>query len=380
MKVNSLPNPSHQPSPTNRGPVAPKTYPGRPVADYEATDSVQIHALASELAPDFMSTIYQKMGSKVQKSSAGFQGPRSGYSDQNLVWLRDFSPLFVQTEENIEARKFLSENPVRQNYTGGTSVPVAPPTQEHEFLGPRGKEAFIRVEVTPLLVDGGDLVPVGETLIVGERVFQRNSVERTEPHLVEAGYQKREREAVTELLHKSTGADQIVSIPWWPGDKTGHADMPVQSLSDGEVMVPDIPKRALDVLGYHHEKEHGQKVQTYLNSVANTLEEAGLEVHRLPMMAPVELTEGPHGWDAKSYTPANAYRGDTFICLPSFQDEAYPVEYQKTKSSFEDQWKHFYEERGLEVEILDATELGRANGLFHCLTSGVPSLREDVKL
>lgn len=377
MKVNSIPQARRSQLSSEGQPLTPKTYPGRPIADYEATDSVHLHSLAEELAPELVSAIYTKMGSKVQKSTAGFQGPRSGFSDKNLVWLRDFSPLFVQKEDKIEARKFLSENPVRQSYTGGKSIPVTPPTEEHQFIGPPGKEAFIRVEETPLLIDGGDLVPVGETLVVGERVFQRNEIERTEKHLLQAGYKQRSREEVTQVLQESTGADQVVSIPWWPGDKTGHADMPVQSLNEGEVMVPNIPNRALDVLGYHHEKEHGAKVQNYLNGVANTLEQAGLEVHRLPMMAPVELSEGPHGWDAKSYTPANAYRGDTFICLPSFQDEQYPQEYRDTKESFEGQWKEFYEARGLEVEILDGTKAGRANGLFHCLTSGVPSVRND---
>lgn len=357
----------------NSGPRRAEKYPGRPVADYEATDSVEIHYLTRELAPELWSAV-SKHG-RARPSSFGYSGPRSGYSDPNLIWLRDFAPLYVEKDGQLEARKFLSLNPTRQSYQGSGSVPVSPPTPDHHFVGKPGDGGgFVKFEMVPLLADGGDLVPVGETLIIGQRVISRNGEEHQQPHLVEAGYRPREAEEVKELLKRSTGAEEVVVIPWWPGDKTGHADMPVQALADGEVLVPEIRGEALGVLDYGHEREHGGRVQDYLNQVAGQLSEAGLKVRRLPMMAPVNLTPGPYGWDAKSYTPANAYRGENFICIPTFDANAFPLDYQGLKESYEEEWRTFYQDRGLEAEVLEATESGKANGLFHCLTAGVPRI------
>jgi Porphyromonas-type peptidyl-arginine deiminase len=344
------------------------------VADYEATDSVQLHSLARDLAPEFSKALFKRLGSNVQMSHAGYGGPRGGFSNPNIVWLRDFSPLYVRKDGSVEARKFLSLDPQRQQFTGEGQSYGRAPSPQHRYLGPEKARGFVKVEEVPLLIDGGDLVPVGETLIVGERVFQRNAETHSERHLLDAGYEPRNAQEVTQLLQEATGAEKVVVLPWWPGDKTGHVDMPVQALAEGEVMVPEVRDEAISVLDYAHEKSHGSRVQGYLNGVATSLAEAGLKVQRLPMMAPVDLQEGPYGWDGKSYTPANAYRGPDVIFLPTFDTREYSQSYQDIKAGFEAEWGEFYNQRGLDTEVVESTDLGRANGLFHCLTASIPAV------
>ena len=162
-----------------------------------------------------------------------------------------------------------------------------------------------------------------------------------------------------------------------PGEKTDHADLVVMALGPTELMVPELRTDILDIITYGHEIELGWVVKDYLDEVADQLTERGLTVHRLPMLPPVFLeadTREPTGWNAVFYSPANALaldRGDDarHLWLPAFTPTGFPDDYRAVADAYLAEQVAFFTSRDFEVHVVDATRLGRAYGLFRCVTS-----------
>ncbi|HRE91694.1 MAG TPA: hypothetical protein PK095_21430 [Myxococcota bacterium] len=356
-----------------------------PRPDFDPALGVRSHILLRELAPDFVDSLREVLGRDSFELMVGNQGPSLGYSGrENLVWARDYLPLHLGRGANERVLAYLSVDPVRSAWTGASWVPAQAPSPDHQFYksasGSGGR--WLETTTMPLLFEGGNLVSTGAFVITTDRLITLNTTrsEGTDArHLRDAGWQLRDEAEVLELFTSYTRipSERLIVIPSMPGEKTDHADLVVMALGPTEVMVPELRTDILDIITYGHEIELGQVVKDYLDEVADQLTERGLTVHRLPMLPPVFLeadTREPTGWNAVFYSPANALaldRGDDdrHLWLPAFTPTGFPDDYRAVADAYLAEQVAFFTSRDFEVHVVDATRLGRAYGLFRCVTS-----------
>ncbi len=332
--------------------------------DYAPVAALVVHRLASDLAPAFVSAAMDQLGfGRVEQASVGYQGPREGFSrDPNLVWMQDYRPIFVQLPDGSrKAVKFQSPNPTRSQYDGSTSVPVQGPPGQKFFRFP-GQERgqWLTTESVPLLHEPGNQVSAGRHIIVTDKLL-RDNASRSPSEVVEVFARALER-----------APEDIVVLPTMPGERTGHADLFVMAVGPSRVMVPRIESQALAQLDYGHEKWLGGQVQDFLDRQAAALEARGLEVDRLPMLAPVYLTDGPNGWQGAFYSPTNGQILGGSVLLPTFSAEGFPESYRQLNTSYQERWKSYFQELGFQPQLIDGTRVGRSYGLFRCLSFPVP--------
>lgn len=352
--------------------------------DFATVQGVHVHRLLRDLAPAFERSLRETLGARVAESTTGYGGPSVGFSrDTSLVWTRDFYPLLVGTPEGDVAVTYLSVNPTRSDFSGSSWVPVTPPSPDHEFYRTPGDSGgvFRKTESMPLLIEGGNLVSTGRWLIATDKLVRDNEAHSEGSdgaHLRSAGWKLRNRDEVLDVLASATRTprDRIIIIDPMPGEKTDHADLAVMALGPDEVMVPEVRDDILDVITFGHEIELGWRTREYLDELAATLESRGLTVRRLPMLAPVFLVEDtrePTGYNAVFYSPTNALQvhlaDASHVWLPTFDPAGFPAEYIALAEGYVAEWRGFFEARDMTVTTIDATALGRAYGLFHCVTA-----------
>jgi hypothetical protein len=356
------------------------------VADYAAQSSIVAHTLARELCPGFVSVALGDMGSKFEQMNSGYNGPNSGY-DNSMVWVRDYHPTYVrQPDGNLKVVKYLSENPTRSQFDHSDYVPVNPPKPGQEFYRTPGASTvgrWLDTETMPIKHEDGNLVSTGEYAFMTDRVFSQNAEPGT-PALYAAGYKPRQPGEVLDILSKGIDmpTDKMVVLPKMPGEATGHVDMFVMALGPKKVLLPQIEDQALQTITYPQEIGVGKQVQSFLDEQAAKLKEQGFDVERLPMMPPNYLSAdatNSAGWRGHFYSPTNSLlvnidgSGKKEAILPTFDAEGYPDNYKQLNQSYQKRWQTFFQGEGYEPQLVDATKLGQANGLFRCLTHPVPA-------
>lgn len=355
--------------------------------DFDTAIGVSYHVLLRDLAPAFVRSLDEHLGTASHRMVFGHQGPSLGYSGhENLVWARDYRPLRLGRGDAEVVVAYLSINPTRSGYTGASWVPGQGPTPEHRFYrsGSGTDGRWLHTETMPLLFEGGNLVTTGRFVITTDRLIQQNTHHTDDTqssaakHLREAGWHPRSEAEVLDLFskHLRIPKDRLIIIPSMPGEKTDHADLAVMALGPDEVMVPELRDDILGIITYGHEIELGWAVRHYLDELADLLSKRGLKVHRLPMLPPVYLERDPNeptGWNAAIYSPTNALQLVTadqrLIWLPTFAAEGFPEDYRALADAYLEEQARFFENRGFDVLTVDATRLGRAYGLFRCVTS-----------
>ncbi len=353
--------------------------------DFSPSHGVYVHRLLRELSPKLLASLIDELGSeRVIELTTGYAGPSSGFSRAtSLVWTRDFLPLSIGAPEGITVVSYLSVDPTRSGYDGSIYVPMQAPSPAHRFFRVPGQDSEWRLtETMPLLNEGGNVVATGRWIVATDKVLRDNAdapKEGSVAALRRSGWEARSTDETLAILSKATRTptDRIIVLPPMPGEKTDHADLVVMALGPNEVMVPEVRDDILNIITFGHEIELGWRVREYLDEVAATLEERGLKVHRLPMLPPVYLGENdgePTGYHGVFYSPTNATQvhiaGETpRVWLPTFDAEGFPESYVAVKHAYEDTWVDFFEARGFVALPVDATELGHAFGLFHCVTA-----------
>jgi hypothetical protein len=129
-----------------------------------------------------------------------------------------------------------------------------------------------------------------------------------------------------------------------------------------------------------HEIDMGKTVQAFLDEQAKKLEDQGFKVRRLSMMAPTFLTpaaDSPTGWWGHFDSPANSLLANVdkthAAFLPTVKLDGFPTEYKALADQYHAEWADFFQGRGYQSHLVDATDLQQANGLFRCVTFPIPA-------
>ncbi len=355
-----------------------------PIPDFAPLSGIVTHVLARELGGGMVGRLRERLGSRLETRDLGFQGPRSGYGSAggNIVWIRDYSPAYVrQADGTTQVLSFVSPTKERNNYSGATYIPVRGPSPEHRLFREPGVTTggqWLVSHTVPLDHELGNQISTGRHVFVSERLIKDNAQPGT-PEMRKAGFRSRTAEETTHELASAYGIadDQLVVLPWMPGEATGHVDLYLMALSPERMMIPEVRQEALDVLGTDQEKQLGGQVRAFLDQRAEQIRALGYQVDRLPMMAPVNVVTLPSGeLHGDFYSPANSILENTqegrAVLLPTFDSQGYPDAYQQLNQRNVEEWKSYFQSAGWEPEALDATQLGKGHGLFRCISQPIP--------
>ncbi|NVO29669.1 agmatine deiminase family protein [Hymenobacter lapidiphilus] len=227
------------------------------------------------------------------------------------IWVRDFMPVVRPGGSHVLFR--YAPSYLRTRRERRTITDAAPICAE---LG-------IAAYQSELVVDGGNVVFVGKTAVVTDRVYRDNPT-------VEAANLRRR---LTEELQ----AEKLVVVPAHPDDFTGHAD--------GMLLPAD--ERTVLVSAYRKEKTE------FIALFRTTLVKAGLSL--------IELPYNPYG--NRTYTDAagdyvNALRLPGLVLVPTFGMREDCMALRAYEGAFAT-------ERVVGVRAVD---VARQGGALHCIS------------
>lgn len=350
------------PPPTTTSAPAPLAESG-PLPDFSPLASVHTHLNLDQIAPD------------LQRLLSRIAGPRhviedTATDDDTIVWMRDHQPIYVRRADgSLKVVAYLSENAVRSEST----------THDRS----RDAQLGLADEVLPLLHENGNLVTNGRLVFVSERIFEDNSAAQSDDLLVKAGYSPRDGDQVVTLLAKALErpVDDIIIVPRMPGEATGHVDVWMLFVDEHTVVIPEVRPEAQARTETVDDHQLSEEVALFLDTEAGHLRDFGLEVVRLPMIAPITvpaLNEPAASglYDTLFVSPANALllmtdeRAD--IILPSVDVETLLPPVKDLEARYEDEWSEFFDAHGWTPWYTEATELVQYLGLVRCVTAPVP--------
>jgi agmatine/peptidylarginine deiminase len=255
--------------------------------------------------------------------------------DLDTVWLRDFGPIFSQTERGAQALDFY--------YEGTRPKDDALPRLWSQLTGTK------YVEV-PWTIQGGNLISNGQGLaLVTNRVFDDNHITFPTP-MVGRNAEVERRKMVVDQLMTFGNLSQLAVLEPLQSESTKHVDMFATFLSSDDVLVAKL-NLAADPVNAAILDRNAARLQ------AIKIGNRSLRVHRVEIPA----REGT-SWSA--YT--NAVIADDLVLMPVFRSDppalvaAAIAEYRRLLP------RHT-------IETVDMTSMKELQGELHCLSLHVPA-------
>lgn len=354
-----------------KAPPARVAEPTGPIPDYAPVGRVLTHTQLDELSPGLGRVLDEVVGPRhvIEHYDPGTQEtPESPWTeDAMLMWMRDYQPIYVRRPDGgLKIIRYLDPNPNRAHY-----LPEAPTA---------GAEP-IEVELLPLIHENGNFIVTDRYVFVSERLLLDNQERHDDEHLVAAGYQERDPDTVVAMLARSLerSPSDIVVLPQMPHEGTGHVDLFLMALGPRMMMIPEIRHEALRAVEDPEDRGLALQAQAFLDAQAQLIADLGLEVVRLPMLAPtyMQSVDDVTTRDAVFYTPANGLllrtESTSTIIVPTMSDAGVDPAVRALNRRYQREWVDRLGHHGWTVRLLDATELGRYLGLFRCVSATVPS-------
>jgi hypothetical protein len=300
--------------------------------------------------------------------------------DKMMMWARDYEPIYVRKADGrLKIVHYLSPNPNRSRYL---EVAARKPGHPLRALvqAADGRPAPI-VETMPLLHENGNLIANGRYVFISHRILEENTIVPPDKRLVDDGFARRTPEQIIAVLSQALErpASDIVVLPPLPQEQTGHVDMFLMALDRDTLIIPRIPREALDLTTPGMERDLGFETAVFLDHAAGVVQGLGLRVERLPMLPPV-MTPSEDGVaghvDPLYVTPTNGLlvrtRDKAAVLLPTFHVPPRGAAFNALRRDYEKEWTRFFKAHGWTPQFVDATEVAHRGGLFHCVTASIP--------
>lgn len=258
--------------------------------------------------------------------------------ETDTVWLRDFAPIFAQTEKGSASLDFF--------YEGSRPKDDALPATWAKRTG----AAHIKV---PWTIQGGNLLSNGQGVAIStNRIFKDNYIEFPPTSKVEKPEQER-RVMVVKAIMQYCNLSQYVVLEPLKDELTGHVDMFASFVTPSDVLIAQVDPRRDPVNAQILERN-----VTRLKRVE--IDGKPLRVHRIA----IPLRDGK-SWSA--YT--NAVIANDLILLPVF-DRDPPQYVNAARSALQSLLpKHV-------IETINMTSMTQLQGELHCLSHHVPAFAQ----
>ena len=362
---------------------------GTPICEPKQ-DGLFVHSLSREFLP-------REVLSRANILSNGVTP--GGVENPNVSWTRDLFPLQTTDEQGrLVVIPYLSAlSPDGAPFDGSHYIPVplpadAPPNAKSFKFN--DKYHWLEVRSLPLLFEGGNVVATEKFVFIGQKVVEQNgrstrelrdhylaqgasvtAVNRLVSGLAKRGYTKRNKEQVIDEFAKAfgLGSNQIIVLPWMPGERTGHVDMFLATLDEQTIALPYVPQWLIDRLDYDHERAYAQGVNEWLAVQTKTIKDrtdGTLTVVRVPMLPPKNLQScslSSLGWSANLLATVNWILHEDMAFVPIFKTHTLQNE-PGAAERFKDEIRSVLSHYGFQTQFVDCSRLLRHNGLLHCLT------------
>lgn len=258
--------------------------------------------------------------------------------DLDTVWIRDFGPLFCQTEKGAQVLDF---------YYEGTR----PKDDSFPAVWAQNTRCN-RVEV-PWTVQGGNLICNGQgTALMSVRIFRDNYIRFPDSNR-QMNAEHERRIMVIKAMMEGCNLAQLVVLESLDNEVTGHVDMFTSFISPRDVMLAQVDP-SLDPINAQILERNASRLKQV------RIGDQPLRVHRVP----IPPRQGK-SWSA--YT--NAVVAGDLVLLPTFKNDAPQVTaaakavYAKLMPS-------------KTIETIDMTTMKELQGELHCLSLHVPQFAE----
>ncbi|MFK8112261.1 MAG: agmatine deiminase family protein [Rubripirellula sp.] len=253
----------------------------------------------------------------------------------DTVWLRDFAPIFAQTEKGTQAIDFF--------YEGSRPKDDALPKQ----WAKRSRAEYVRA---PWTMQGGNLISNGRGVaITTNRIFEDNHIRFPNDTVIKNVEQER-RVMVIKAVMQHCNLAQLVVLEPLQNEQTKHVDMFATFLSPNDVMVAQVDPRQDRANTIILERN-----VTRLKRVK--IGDKPLRVHRVSVPAQQEKS-----WSA--YT--NAVIANDLILLPFF-DRDPPQYIAAARAAFQKLMPSHT------IKTINMTSMKKLQGELHCLSHHVPA-------
>ena len=236
------------------------------------------------------------------------------------LWAVDFMPIQVKEDD------FLQFEFDPDYYLGPTYSKLK--TDPKLVWDAMNGDSQLLYRKVSLKMDGGNMVRLGNKVIVTTKVFTENK-----------GWAEQN---LIDELGTLLGVEQVIVVPQEPGDITGHSDGMVRFINEHTVLVNQYP----DTKKY---KDFGYNFRWSLRN-------AGLQLVECPFTA----------WENKGYVDATG-------CYINFLEVGnyifYPVFGQQEDTLAEAVFRHSFPDR--ELISIDCRDLAKQGGVLNCATWNV---------
>jgi agmatine deiminase len=200
------------------------------------------------------------------------------------------------------------------------------------------EQVDLEVKHCKLCIDGGNVELYGSKAIVSDRVF-RDNAGTDENHII-------------EHLKRALKVKDLIIVPQYPYDFTGHVDGLVRFIDEDTVLINDYTEE-LKAIEDDSNDYRRKLLDQWHHSFRNTLYNAGLEIETLPCGVEVDQpdrsAEGIHL---------------NFLLLP---DLIIMPEFSASKTN--DKAKQRLEELYKRIVIgIESTDLAQEGGIINCVT------------
>jgi agmatine/peptidylarginine deiminase len=252
----------------------------------------------------------------------------------DTVWIRDFGPVFAQTNQGTQVLDFLYEG-------------TRPKDDALPALWAKNARCK-RVEV-PWTMQGGNLMSNGQgTALMTHRVFRDNYVRFPQSN-VKMNVEHERRIMVIKAMMQGCNLSQLVILEPLHSEITSHVDMFATFVSPGDVMLAQVDPRLDPINSQILERNASRLKQVQIGNAA-------LRVHRVP----IPPRQGK-SWSA--YT--NAIVVGDLILLPTFKNDA-PQVTEAARSVY----ARLMPEST--IKTIDMTTMQQLQGELHCLSLHIP--------
>lgn len=158
----------------------------------------------------------------------------------------------------------------------------------------------------------------------------------------------------------SEAGDGAIRLEVMPGDRARAPSTFLLGLPDGSALVPELEEEAFCAIGLVHERSLGRLVQTFLDVQVAELEQRDVRVHRLPMMAPVDLLrvrDRAESWVGTIVSPSQTLLVGARAFCPRVDDSRFADAYRALADAHRERWRAFFGERGRDVTFVDVGAL-----------------------
>ncbi|WP_017733001.1 agmatine deiminase family protein [Nafulsella turpanensis] len=202
-----------------------------------------------------------------------------------------------------------------------------------------------QVTYSDIILDGGNVELHGSKAIVSDRVFRDNRQNHDYKNELD----------LLKALKDTLAVDQLIIVPQYPFDFTGHVDGLVRFIDAGRVLINDLQPELEQAHKLIREKKNsakGRQIEAWYFAFLMALRNAGLQWDTLPYTA----TENSSDKDAAGIY-LNFLQLQDRILMPAFGQKEDNVAAEKLKELYKK-----------DIVRIEASELAAEGGIINCIS------------